>query len=131
MFQREKSNHKRKIGFSLPPFFLFLALINSVHAEETIDLTNVPQWLATQLGIPEFAGGILAFILLMLMTVLPFAIIARGRKAGFIPELALSLGVMGLCIALEWLPYWFLLILGMLVALMFSGKMRDLITGGK
>lgn len=124
--QKEKPKTKSQIGFSLSPLFSLIP----IHAEN-IDLTTIPQYLGDNLGIGTFAGGILCFILLMMMTVLPMAIITRGKKSGFIPELALTIGVMGFCIAIEWLPYWFLLILSMLIALMFSGKMRDLITGGK
>lgn len=110
-------------------FFIVLTFVNPVNAESDVDFANIPQNLADKLNIPLFASQILASGIILLMFLLPLTIIARGKRAGYIPELATTLVILGFCIAIEWLPYWFLLILAMLVALMFSGKMRDLITG--
>lgn len=110
-------------------FFLFLNLVNPVHAENDVDFMNIPQQLADHLNIPLFGGQILASGIMLMIFLLPITIIARGKKAGFIPELGTTLVIYGFCTAIGWLPYWFLLILCMLIALMFAGTMRDLITG--
>lgn len=78
------------------------------------------------LGMPLFAGQILASAIVCLAILIPVAIWGKG----FLPSLIMGLLGLGFCTAIGWLPFWFLLILSMILALMFSGKIRDWITGG-
>jgi len=110
-------------------FFMFLFLISPVNAESDINLQNIPTQLAEALGIPTFAGEMIVSSLCMLGGLLPICLLTRKGRGSWIPEVAVTFVIMGTCIALGWLPYWFLLIIAMFVALMFSGTMRDLITG--
>lgn len=121
--QRGKINQKHRLDFSLSPLF-FLAPIKA----EQIDLTTIPQFLADQLGIPLFAGQILASIILMLIILLPVTILTRSKKAGFLPELAFSLGVLSLCIALGWLPLFVLVVVILCVAGLWGAKVKGWFT---
>lgn len=105
-------------------------LISPVFAQADVNLLDIPAQLGERLGVSTFAGGLIASAILFMMAIMPMALISRKRGTGFIAELVVGFVVMGVCIAIDWLPYWFLLIFSMIVALMFSGKMRDLITGG-
>jgi len=118
-----------KLGFLLPVFFSLLKLITPVHAEADINLQEIPTQLAEALGIPTFAGQMIMSSIVMLTGLLPIAILTRKGRGSWIPEVAVTFVIMGSCIAIGWLPYWFLLIICLFVALMFSGTMRDLITG--
>jgi len=105
-------------------------LISPVYAAD-VNLLDIPEQLAERLGVSTFAGGLIASAIFMMITVMPIAMITRKRNTGFIAELVVGFVAMGVCIAINWLPYWFILILSMLVALMFAGKMREWITGGR
>jgi len=83
------------------------------------------------MGIPLFAGQLLCSTIILLIFVLPTALIARKKNASPIAELVLGLCVMGVCLALGWLPYWILLILAFLIALMYADKITGKFTGGR
>jgi len=78
------------------------------------------------LGIPLFASQILCSAILFIIVVLPVAFLS---KKGYMPPLIVSFLILGTSVAIGWLPYWFLLVIAMIVALMFAGTMRDWITG--
>lgn len=122
-----------------PLFFLvlFIAIItfispvlgqNGTEYKE-INLTHIPIALADQMNIDLFPAQLFCSSVFMMIVIMPVSIIARSKRASFIPEVAISLIVMGFLIGIGWLPYWFLIILSVLIALMFAGKMRDVITG--
>ena len=116
--------------FVLPLLFLiFLSLTVPVHAENgEINFKEIPEYFAEKLNISVFAGGILTSGIVLLTVSLPVICIARGKNV-LIAILAVDFVFMGLCIALTWLPYWFLIIFSTLIALLFAGQIRDLITG--
>ena len=112
--------------------FMFPFLISPVQGADNytgLNLTDIPYRVAESLNIDIFAGQLLCSIILIQICLLPITIIARSKHASFIPEVAVTLVVMGFCVGIEWLPIWFFLILSLLIALMFAGKMRDVITG--
>ena len=92
-----------------------------------INLTYFPTALANKLSISPFAGGMLASMILTLAFVLPTAIWSKT----LIPPLFMGILCLGACIAMDWLDYWFLLLIAMLIALMFGSKMSSIITGGR
>jgi len=126
---KERKPRPRLLAFLLSLFFSIINLIHPIHAESDVDLQSIPTQLAEALGIPTFGGQILISGITMLMFLLPICLLTRKGRGSWIPEVAVTFVIMGFCIAIDWLPYWFLLITCMLVALMFSGTMRDLITG--
>lgn len=108
---------------------IFLIEISSnVYAQDNgtdLNLTSFPLLLAEKLSISDFAGGLLASLIALLAFILPTAIYTKS----IIPPLFVGVVVLGFCIAVTWLDYWFLLVLAMIVAFMFATKMRTIVTG--
>ena len=94
----------------------------------TVDLTAFPQGLADRLGISLFAGQILASVIFLMLTLLPTIFLSKGKNP--LAVLIVGLGSLGFCVAVNWLPYWFLLIVAMIVAFMFAGNVKNWITRG-
>lgn len=111
--------------------FLTLALIPNVYAADTIhhNLLDIPQGIATTLGISVFAAGLLVSIVLLMVCVLPFVILTmRSRGNGvMIATLIVGMSVLGFCVAVAWFPIWFFAVLIVLVGLMFGAKIKDMI----
>jgi len=112
--------------------FVVICLINIlffipiVHADGEVDLTQLPQALADALTIPLFAGQILTSAIFLALFLFPTLMLTRNMIA----PLLMGMIVLGFCTAMTWLPFWFLLIICLLVALLFGGKVRVWITGG-
>ena len=109
--------------------------IGLVHAseEETVNLGDVPTKLAEALNVSLFVGQLLSSLILMALFLLPSMLIAGyfgGPGAVLYTVIFVGLGSSGVCVGLGWLPAWLYLVVCMLIALLFSGKMRELITGG-
>ena len=116
-------------------FFLFLAMfiIKPVVADgenyTRINITDIPYRVADSLNVDLFAGQLICSCVFVMILLLPITMIARSKHASWIPEVAITLITLGICIGIGWLPVWFLLILALLVALMFSDKITGVITG--
>ncbi len=95
----------------------------------SLNITDVPSNLGAQLGVGAFGGGLIASAVLILGLLLPTALIARKKNAGFVPELVMAFLGLCICVGIGWLSYWILLIIALLVAVMYAGTMRDWITG--
>lgn len=122
----------------LPYLLLFalflLVMIPNVYAvedDDTVNLSEFPLKLSEMMTIPLFAAELLASSIILTLFVLPvvFACSKFGKDVT-IPALLVGFGALGFNIAMGWLPYWFLLVLALLVALLFAGSMRGWI-GGK
>lgn len=118
-------------------FVLLLTLcffVNIAYADETdysvYDLTALPAQLASHLMIDIFTAGLLCTAVFMFIPLMAVAIITRSRKSSWIIEIALSLVLMGFCVAMTWLPVFFIVAFCLIIALLFAGKSRDMITGG-
>ena len=88
-----------KLPLSLPLlFFVCLSLILPVYADDEpdINITNLPEQLASAWGITEFAAGIFMSTLLALTFLFPIAI---WKRTSFAP-LIVGFGVMAFCIAI-------------------------------
>jgi len=127
---RPKRSLKR-LGF-LYPLFLFLLIFlfsTSIVYAQDIDLTEIPQNLADKMGIPLFAGELLCSAILLFMFILPLTLISRRKGTGHVAELFVGFMVMGVCVALEWLPAWIIVVLLLIVAGMYAGKVKGLFGG--
>jgi len=114
-------NHKKLV--ILPSIaFLLSFLISIAHAEADIDISAIPQALADKMGIPLFATQLLCSGILLFIFIMPITLLSRKRGTSPIAELLLGFVILGVCLALGWLPYWILLILGLLVALLYADK---------
>lgn len=129
----------RKIPLQTPLFLvtiLFFMMTLPVQAENNItelNLTDIPIRVADAFNVDTFAGQLICSGIFMMICIFPVTIISRAKfsNSSWIPEVAISLITMGICISIDWLPVWFFLVLCLLISLMFAGKMRDAITGGK
>jgi hypothetical protein len=90
-----------------------------------IDFTQIPTQLGLALNISPFAAGILASAFLLLMFSMPILIFSKNLM------LATIMTILILCctVAMTWLPYWCLLIIIFMCALLFASEMRTWITG--
>lgn len=116
-------------SFFILPFFLVLTLtlVNVVYAVEgdDINLQTFDDALAERFGISVFAGGILATTILALMFLIPIAVYTKT----LLPPMIIGILTIGFGIAVGWLDVFFMLIIILLIAFMFAGNMKDLITG--
>jgi len=109
---------------------VFLALIPTVYADDPVNLSDLPQQLATQLTIPLFAGQILASSIILALFLLPtvFACSKFGKDVIF-PSLFMGFLSLSFCIAVGWLPTWILLITVLIVVALLSGQLRNWVGG--
>lgn len=91
-----------------------------------IDLLNIPTQLGAALGVSPFVGGLIASTFMLLMFDMPIIIFGRDQ-----PMIIAVMTIMVLCIdvALTWLPYFTLVIMIFMLALLFASEMRTWITG--
>lgn len=90
---------------------------------DNVNLQNFPQQLATALGIPLFAGEILAAVLLMSIVIVPILFFTRGKN----PMLAFILGFLMVCfgVAMGWVPIWIFAVMGLMIAVLFGNKIAE------
>ena len=134
MFQsRSGKERKRNKIEVISPFLVILTIcivmalpvVHAVEENDEVYLLDLPQKFADAFNIGLFPAQIFTTGIIMMVFMLPIAIWSKSM----IPPIFVGFIVMGLCVALTWLPVWFLVVTAMLVALMFAGKMRDLISG--
>lgn len=116
---------------SIPLFLVFivLSLIGSVYAPDVVDVSEFPQRLADAMGLQLIAGQLLASALVLALFLLPTLLLTNKYNSQSMAVLLMGISVMGFLIAATWLPYWFLLIIVLIVAMMYAGKMRDFLGG--
>ena len=94
---------------------------------ESVNLADVPQQLATGLGISLFAGQILSSLILMSFFLVPILILTRGKNVLLAVIVAVSSLVFAT--ALNWMPSWILVMIMVLTGALMAGTFRDWITG--
>lgn len=127
-----KSNLRLLLGVLIPivvSFFLNFPTAYAVDPE--YNLTDIPDGMAEYFNIPAFTAGIIisAGILLFVSCMIAFTLSKRGTQAIAYGVLISDFVTMGALVALGWLPYWIFLVLCLLVAILFAGSLRDLLTG--
>jgi hypothetical protein len=90
-----------------------------------IDLTQIPTQLGIALNIPTFTAGLIASAFMLLMFDMPIVVFSKNAM------LLSVMTILVLCIdtALTWLPYFTLVIVIFMLALLFASEMRIWITG--
>lgn len=99
---------------TLPPFFL----IGSARADDGLDLMNIPYYLAEKFGVSVFIGGLIATLILMLIVLVPIGMLVRSALV----ITALTIVLMGVVVALGWLPVYIFFVYSFTLALLFSDK---------
>jgi hypothetical protein len=131
-FKTEKEE-KRKKRSLVSPFLVILTVcivmalpvVHAVTENDEVYLLDLPQKFADAFNIPLFPAQIFTTAIIMMIFMLPIAIWSKT----IVPPLFVGFAVMGLCVALAWLPVWFLVVTAMIVALMFAGGMRNWLSG--
>jgi hypothetical protein len=119
------------IRFYLPlSFILFLCLISSIPSvyaaeDDGVNIMDFPQYLSEAIGIPVFASQLLISTILLFAVLLPCAIWA---KSSLLP-IIVGFPMMGILVALQWLPIWFLLLISLIVALIYAKELKASVGG--
>jgi len=116
----------QKQALLIVAFALVFSLIPLVHANG-VELDQFDDQLATQLNIGLFPAQVLLTTLIVGLFTFPVLLLSSKP----LPPIIMAILSLCFCIAMSWIGYWVLLILTMIIALMFSGRMRDYITGGE
>lgn len=130
---KNKTVHKRtsavNMNKALIPLFLFLALSFLVYTvkAESFDIMAVPEYIDTQLGCGEFIGGLLASMVVMLLTLLPVLVMTKGKQPTL--YLVMFFFVLAPLTGLGWFPIWLYIILLLAIALGFGQKLADIFGG--
>ena len=112
-------------------FFILKAQADDDGTDYTkINLTDIPIRVADSLNIDNFSGQLICSCIFIMIVLIPIAMITKGKYGSMIPECAITLVVMGICIGIGWLPVWVFLVFCMLIGLMIAVRMRKIITGG-
>lgn len=112
---------------SLSPFFLIFLLaftVSCVYAEEEpdVDIMGLPGQLAARLGVSVFVAEIILSSLALISVGLTLSVL----KAKGLLILIVTFPVMGILIAVGWLPWWIFLLLTLLVCFMYADKLKDM-----
>lgn len=122
---------------SMPIIALIIALttlafsyVPRAYAAE-YNLTDLPEYVADYFGITEFEAGLLVSFVILLFPIVMVAFTMKKQANQAITYSCLIVGfaTMGFLVAMSWLPFWIFLVVSLIVALMFAGQVRDLITG--
>ena len=84
----------------------------------SIDLTQFPQALATQLGIGLFPAQILASLILLMLPLLPTLLITKGKNG--VAALFVGMASLSLCVGLGWFPVWIMIVICLMIAFLFG-----------
>jgi hypothetical protein len=92
----------------------------------TVDFSAIPSALADALTISEASAEILMSVVVIMIIVAITAVFTTDT----IVLIIMTMIGMTLDIALGWLDYFFLVFAALIVALLYSGKMRTVLSGG-
>lgn len=89
--------------------------------ETEINLAMFPQALGEVLQIGLFGGQMLASTIVIMMFMLPTSFYAKNNP---FPYIIVGIPVLGFLVAITWLPLFFLFIICVLIAFLFSDKLK-------
>ena len=126
----KRKDRSRFVKMSLLALTLLLLSCQIVFGQENpnneeVNLLDVPKHLSEALGIPLYAGQLLACVAVSMVFLLPIAIFSRGNM---ILMLITGLVLLGSFIAIGWLEIWYILIIVLVVAGVWSAKIRGWLT---
>lgn len=90
--------------------------------------TTIPIQLAGALGISVANAALLLSICILISIALALALIG-GRKLDPIIVAVPEIAAMSFLVAIAWLPFWVLMVVAMLVAVLIGGTFADRIPG--
>jgi len=119
--------------FPVPKIYLFSAIFlslimfsfsMSVYAledDDVVDISKLPNKLAEALNAPLFAGQILASAIPFCLICFPTFLLTKNTIA----HISAIILCLGLTVALTWLPYWILIALALIIALMYANQIKS------
>jgi len=111
-------------------FLCLMSFVSSVYADDEADNVNImdlPSKLSDAIGVPVFASQLLISSIFLFAFLLPCSIWGGENP---LPTIIIGFCIMGFLIAVSWMPYWFLFVIALIIALMFGGRMKDWVTSG-
>ena len=110
---------------------LLLCLISSwpsvyAAAGEQINISQFPEQLSEAIGIPLLVSQLLISAVFLFAFLLPCAI--WGKTS--LPTIIVGLALVTFLIAVSWLPFWLLLLIGLIIGLSYAKEIRGLVSGG-
>ena len=94
-----------------------------------INLTDIPYRVADSLNVDLFAGQLICSCIFIVLCLIPIVMITKSKHSSMIPECAITLITMSICISIGWLPVWIFILFCVLVGMWFAVVMRKVITG--
>jgi len=128
--KEERKEKRLRISPLLALFIVFvvmaLPVVHAVDENDEVYLYDLPQKFSEAFNIDLFPAQIFASAIILMVFMIPVAIWSKT----IIPPIFVGVVILGLLIALTWLPVWFLVVLCMMIALLFAGRIREWISGG-
>lgn len=114
----------------LATLFILIAPVNAQNGTDGVyNLTAFPERVAEHMQISLFASQLLCTGIVLLLGIIPTTIIARSKKSSWIPEIAVTVILLGFSVGIGWLNVFFIVAICFLIALMFASGMRKWVTG--
>ena len=98
------------------------AFMFAVGGARAFTIQELPEELGSALGVSATMAGIILSCSILLSAAIALNV---SGKNNIILTIGVLLGLVGMLTALNWLDPWLLILLGMVIALMVGGKMRD------
>ena len=116
--------NKKTLYFIFLSVFLVLTLTVSVYAEDPdVDLLDLPNALATVLGIDTVSAG----VMLAIFVIAPFNVcLLLYRKIGTI-AIILNFIFLGFFTSIGWIPNWTILLVALILAGLYAVKIKGMI----
>lgn len=95
---------------------------------QAVDLDSLPALVAAAFGAPLIFGQLLLGVVFLLAVLLPVAVVSRGNADEKV-YLLLGLPTLGILTAIGWFPVWIMLIIVLITAALWSGKVREWLSG--
>ena len=92
----------------------------------SVDISAIPELLGEALSITTLGGQLLCSVAVLITVIAITAIFTRDT----IVLILMSFMGLTICIALEWLDYFFLVFAGLIVALLYARQISNILSGG-
>jgi len=92
-----------------------------------MSLTDLPAQVGSALGISIGSAGLL--LSCGVLVSIGMLCVLMGRKMNVLATAIPMVSSMAFLVAVGWLPYWILLVIGVIISISFAGPFRTILTG--
>jgi len=103
---------------------LFISSVYAIEDDDVVDISKLPNKLAEALNMPLFAGQILASVIPFALICFPTFLLTKNSIA----HISAIILCLSLTVAFCWLPYWILIALALIIALMYANQIKGVFT---